>query len=245
MISCGNELFFIIDLGIKSVEIFYQHVASEWNVGLNILWILRWDLGVEFVPFLVKGLSIFFVLLHCVDFLLLCVHLESLIECKRINLFQNCLESNQWFLENLVPVILSKINDDWNKHWEGLLFVGLKDVQEVVVLEEAHSSVSYLKMDATNASNYSLEQLRDQVLDFIDFTHFENLLQLGQEESLFDAVCKWPISKETFEERNSECSIFRQEEHWASEELFIELWTCLYFMERDNDILEENDVFIS
>ena len=95
MISCGNELFLIVDLGIKRVEIFYQHVASEWNAWLTIVGILRCDLGIEFVPFLVKGLSIFFVLLHCVDFLLLWVHLESLIECQRINLFQNCLESNQ------------------------------------------------------------------------------------------------------------------------------------------------------
>ena len=128
MMSSSNEFFFIIDLSIESIEIFYQHIASEWESWLNIIRILRGNLGIEFFPFLIKIISIFWSLHYCMNFLLLWVHLESFIESNRINFFQNCLQSNQRLLKNFVPMILSKFNNDWNKHWECFLFVSFKDI---------------------------------------------------------------------------------------------------------------------
>jgi len=80
-----------------------------------------------------------------------------------------------------VPVILRQVNDNWHKHWEGLILVGLQDVEEVVVFEEAHGSISYLQMNATDAFHDSLEQFLDQMLNFVDFANFKDFLQLCQE----------------------------------------------------------------
>ena len=54
-------------------------------------------------------------------------------------------------------MVICKIDNDWNQHGEGLVFIGLEDVEEVIILEETHGSISYLQMDATNASDDSLE----------------------------------------------------------------------------------------
>lgn len=87
-----------------------------------------------------------------------------------------------------------------HKHGEGLVLVGLQDVQEVVVFEEAHCAVSNLQVNTSNASHYSLEEAGDKVLDFVNFAHFQHLLELSQEESLLDAVGEWPVAKESLEE---------------------------------------------
>ena len=55
-------------------------------------------------------------------------------------------------------MVLGKINNDRHKHWEGLVLVGLQDVEEVVVLEEAHGAVSNLQVIAANALNDTLEK---------------------------------------------------------------------------------------
>ncbi len=34
--------------------------------------------------------------------------------------------------------------DNWNKHWEGLVFISLEDRKEVIILKEAHGSISNL-----------------------------------------------------------------------------------------------------
>lgn len=75
-----------------------------------------------------------------------------------------------------MPMVFSEVNDDWNQHWESFLFVVLKDIEEVVILEEAHSSIGNLEMDTTNALNNSLEKFDDKSINFIDFTDFENFL---------------------------------------------------------------------
>ena len=144
-----------------------------------------------------------------------------------------------------MPVILSQINDDWHKHWEGLFLVGLQDVEEVVIFEEAHGSVSDLQVDTANALYDSLEELRDQMLDFVDFTNFEDLLQLGQEQRLLDAVGEWPELEQAFQKRNSQSSILGQEEHRASQELLVERRAGLHFVEWDDDILEEDHVLVT
>ena len=58
-----------------------------------------------------------------------------------------------------MPMVLCQVYDDRDKHRERLVLVRLQDVEEVIILKEAHSSVSYLQMDATNALDNSLEQL--------------------------------------------------------------------------------------
>lgn len=97
-----------------------------------------------------------------------------------------------------MPVIFSQINDDWHQHWECLFLISLQDIEEVVVLKEAHGSISNLQVDTSNAFYNSLEKFWNQVLDFIHFADFKNLLQLGKEKSFFDTVGEWPEFEETF-----------------------------------------------
>ena len=78
-------------------------------------------------------------------------------------------------------MVLGQVYDDRDKHRERLVLVRLQDVEEVIILKEAHSSVSYLQMDATNALDNSLEQLWNQVLNLVDFAYFEYFLKLCQE----------------------------------------------------------------
>jgi energy-converting hydrogenase A subunit M len=153
---------------------------------------------VELLPFGVEVLPIFLVHGDGVLLLLTWVQLESFVESKRIDFLKDSLKSNQGLLENLVPVVISEVTNDWHKHWEGLLLIGLEDVQEVIILKEAHCSISNLEMDSTNASNNSLEQFVDKMFDLVNFTDLKNLLQFGEEESLLDAVSEWPVLKEAF-----------------------------------------------
>ena len=176
-----DELLLVVDLGVEIVEVLDEIAALEWERWLLKFWVLSLDLLVEFVPFLVESFSILFILLDGILLLLVRVHLEGLIKSKRIDFFEDGLESNQRFLEDLMPVILSKIDNDWNKHWECLLLVSLQDVQEVIILKEAHCSVSNLKVDTSNALNDSLEKFWNKVLNLVNFTDFKNLLQLSQE----------------------------------------------------------------
>lgn len=91
-----------------------------------------------------------------------------------------------------MPVIFSQVNNDWHKHWERLLLISLQDIKEIVVFEEAHSSVSDLQMDSADTLDNSFEELWNQVLDFVDFTDFEDFLQFSQEQGLLDTVCEGP-----------------------------------------------------
>lgn len=141
-------------------------------------------------------------------------------------------------------MVLSKVDNNWHKHWECLVLVGLQDIEEIIILEEAHRSISNLQMNTTNTSDDSLEESGNQVLYLINFTYFQDFLKLSQEQCFFDTVGEWPILQQTFEEWYSKSSIFCQEQHWASQELFIKLWTRLNFMKRNNDVLEENDMLI-
>ena len=131
-------------------------------------------------------------------FLLLRIHFESLVEGKWVDLLQDGFESDQRLLENLVPVVLSKVDDNGNQHWEGSLLVVLKDIQEVIILEEAHGSISNLKMDTADALYDPLKKPRNKKFYFIDLTYFENFLKFSEEKCLFNAVSKWPILKQTF-----------------------------------------------
>ena len=123
-----DKLFLVVNFGVQFVKIFNQVAASEGIVRLYEIGLLGLYFSMEFLPFLVKILSIVLVLLDGVNLLLLWVHLESFVECKRIDFFEDSLECYERLLQYLVPMVLSQVNDDWNKHWEGLLLVGLQDV---------------------------------------------------------------------------------------------------------------------
>ena len=109
-------------------------------------------------------------------FSLLTSHLEGFVESERVNLLQDSLESNKRLLENLVPVVFCEVADDRNKHGEGLVLVSLKNVKEVVILEEAHGSIRNLKMDSTDAFNDSLEEFEDEMVNLVNFANFKDLL---------------------------------------------------------------------
>ncbi len=144
-----------------------------------------------------------------------------------------------------MPVVVGQVHDDGHQHGESLVLVGLQDVEEVVILEEAHGSVGNLQMDATNASHDSLEESGNQVLNFVHFADLEHFLQFCQEERLLDAVGEWPVLEESFEQGDGQGSIFGQEEHGTSEQLFIELGTGLHLVEGNDNVLEEDHVLVS
>lgn len=144
-----------------------------------------------------------------------------------------------------MPVVLCKVHYDWNEHWEGLIFIGFKYVQEVVVFEEAHSSVSNLQVDTSNALDNALKQTWDQVLDSVNLANLKHFLQLGQEKRLFYAVGKWPVLKEAIKQVNCKCAVLGEEQHGATEKLLVELRASLHLMKRDDHVFEENDVLVS
>ena len=108
-------------------------------------------------------------------------------------------------------MILSKINDNRNKHRECFLLVGLKDIQEVIIFEEAHCSIGHLQMNATNALDNSFEKPRNEVFNLVHLTDLENLLKFSQEESLLDTVGEGPELKKSLEKRNSQSPILGEE----------------------------------
>ena len=240
-----DTLNFVVNLEVELVVVSNELVFAEWECGLFPVGVLVGDLGVKICPLAVKVRSLVLILLDSEYFAVCWLHFEGFLEGIRIDLLQDSLQSNQTLLENLVPVILSEIVDDWDEHGESLLLVGLKDVQEVVILEEAHGSISYLQVISANWLDNSLEQLGDQIYDLVDFAHLEHLLQLGQEESLLDTVGEGPVSEETLEEWDGQGTILSQEEHGASEELLIELRACLHLVEWDDNRLEEDHVLVS
>jgi hypothetical protein len=60
-----------------------------------------------------------------------------------------------------MPVVISKINNSGNQHWEGLIFISFEYGQEVVILEEAHRPICHLQMSAADTSNDSSEESWD------------------------------------------------------------------------------------
>mgnify|MGYP006971446968 CR=1 FL=1 len=112
-----------------------------------------------------------------------------------------------------MPMVFSQVNDHWYQHRECLFLIGFKNIKEIVILEEAHSSISHLEMDSSNALDNSFEQSWDKMLHLVNLAYFKNLLELGQEKCFLDAIGKWPIFEKTLEEWDGQSSIFGQEQH--------------------------------
>ena len=103
-------------------------------------------------------------------------HLLGFFECDRVNLFQDGPQGNQRLLQDLVPVVLGEVNNDRYQDGEGLVLVRLQNIEEVVILEEAHGAVSHLQVISTNAFDNTLEKALNQWLDVLDFADLNNLL---------------------------------------------------------------------
>ena len=145
-----DTLNFVVNLEVELVVVSNELVFAEWECGLFPVGVFVGNLGVKIFPLVVEIRSLILILLDSEYFAVCWLHFEGFLKGIRINLLQDSLQSNQTLLENLVPVILSEIVDDWDEHGESLLLVGLKDVQEVVILEEAHGSISYLQVISAN-----------------------------------------------------------------------------------------------
>ncbi len=74
-------------------------------------------------------------------------------------------------------MVFSEVDDNWNEHWESLVLISLENIEEVVVLEEAHGSVGDLQVNTTDASNDSLEESWNQVLDLVNFANLQYFLK--------------------------------------------------------------------
>ena len=85
----------------------------EGVLGLLVAAILVTELLVKTFPLLVVVLAVILILLDCILFLLVSIHAECLLESKRINLFQDSFESDQRFLEDLMPMFVCKLGYHW------------------------------------------------------------------------------------------------------------------------------------
>lgn len=72
---------------------------------------------------------------------------------------------------------LGQVTNDGNEKWESVRFVGFEDVEEVVILEEAHRSVSDLQMKTRNALHKSFEYLWNVWFEFCNLACFEDFDQ--------------------------------------------------------------------
>jgi hypothetical protein len=134
------------------------------------------------------------------------------------------------------------VNDDRNEQWEGIALVGFEDIQEVVILEEAHGSIGYLKMKPRNAFYQAFEDLGDVGLQALHLTGLKHLDQFRDEHDFLGGIRERPVLDQAVEQEQTERGVLGQEEHGATHEMFMEEVAGLDLMERNNDIPEEDDV---
>lgn len=60
-----------------------------------------------------------------------------------------------------MPVGLCQVRNDWDKKRKCVRFVGFQDVEEVVVFEETHCTISNLEVETRNTFNKSFEDFRN------------------------------------------------------------------------------------
>ncbi len=90
-------------------------------------------------------------------------------------------------------------------HWERCLLVHLENIEEVVVLEEAHGTIGDLEMAARNALDYPLEDAGHQDAQLIRLADLQDLLQLRQEQRLLQVVRKWPVLEDSLQQLHALC----------------------------------------
>jgi hypothetical protein len=114
------------------------------------------------------------------------------------------------------------VNNDRNEQWEGIALVGFEDIQEVVVLEEAHGSIGYFKMNPRNACYQAFEDLGDVGLQVLDFTGLKHLGQFRDEHDFLGGIRERPVFDQAVEQEQTKRGVLRQEEHGATHEMFME-----------------------
>lgn len=77
-----------------------------------------------------------------------------------------------------VPMCVGKASDHRDDHGKSGLLVHFEDVEEIVVLEEAHGSVCDLKVTSGNALDDPFKDLRHEHAQLIGLAHLQDLLQL-------------------------------------------------------------------
>ena len=98
---------------VELIEVTNQILLLEGILGLLVASVLVTELLVKTFPLLVVVLAVILILLHCILFLLIGIHAECLLEGKRIYLLEDGFESDQRFLEDLVPMLVCKLSYHW------------------------------------------------------------------------------------------------------------------------------------
>ena len=91
---------------VKLVEIANQVLLLEWIFGLLVASVRLSEFLVQALPLFIVVLAVLLVLFHCILLLLVGIHAEGLFEGEGIDLLQNCLESNERLLQDLVPMLI-------------------------------------------------------------------------------------------------------------------------------------------
>lgn len=146
-----DSLDLVIDFEVERVEVTNEPFLYEWAYGLLIAGFTGFQLTVECGPLLIELVSLLDLLLDAELLAKLGLHLHGLFERIRVDLFEDRLQCDQRLLQNLVPMVLRQVYDDWHEHGERLVLVSLQDVEEVVILEKAHGAIGNLQVISTNA----------------------------------------------------------------------------------------------
>ena len=72
-------------------------------------------------------------------------------------------------------MILCKVHYNWNKHWERFLFIGLENVEEVIIFEKAHCSIGDVKVRTSDALDESGEKSLQQRLVLSELLALDDL----------------------------------------------------------------------
>ena len=73
----------------------------------------------------------------------------------------------------------------------------------------------------------------------------KNLDQFANEHHFFRRVSERPVLDQAIEQEKTKGGVFGQEEHRASHEMLMEQVAGLDLVQRDDHVLEEDDVFLS
>ena len=98
---------------VKFIEISDQVLLLEGILRLGILIVVLLKFLVQFLPLLVIVLTVIFVLLDSIDLLLGGIHSEGFFKGERIDFLEYSFECDETLLEDLVPMLLSKLCNDW------------------------------------------------------------------------------------------------------------------------------------